>query len=153
MCSETVRSRPQRRAIQLWAGAVAFALLTVACGGHFVARGSSLYEDGRYIEAAEVFEKTEPRLRQSSNAERARFGLYRGATFLELGDVPRAALWLGYSRSILKLDPESLDASESALLDSSLAAVGRVDTAPAPQHRSELATAPTQVTRDPTVAR
>jgi hypothetical protein len=106
-------------------------------------RGTSLYEDGRYVEAAEVFEQTEERLSASSNAERARFGLYRGATFLKLGDVPHAARWLGYSRSILNQDPDALKASDAALLDASLTAVGKFDSAaPARDERSEIATAP-----------
>ena len=62
-----------------------------ACGGHYVSRGSALYDEARYVEAAEVFERTEDRLVSSSNAERARFGLYRGATFLKLGDTAHAA--------------------------------------------------------------
>ncbi len=139
MCSETVRSRPVSRVIRLVSGS-ALVLLASACAGHYVVRGTDLYQEGRYVEAAEVFEKTEQRLRESSNTERARFGLYRGATFLKLGDVPHAARWLGYSRSILKLDPEALEAPDSALLDASLEAVGHVERAvPARSDTSELA--------------
>ena len=152
MCSEVVRSRPWSQAARL-TGAVALLLLGSACGGQFVARGTDLYDDGHYVEAAEVFERTEQRLATSSNAERARFGLYRGATFLKLGDVPHAARWLGYSRSILKQDPGALDKSDAALLDASLSAVGNVDsTAPDQRERSELATAPPNVTSNAAVA-
>jgi hypothetical protein len=141
MCSEVVLPRPGSKAARL-TGAVVLLLLGSACGGHFVARGTDLYGDGRYIEAAEVFERTEQRLSASTNAERARFGLYRGATFLKLGDVPHAARWLGYSRSILNQDPDALDKRDAALLDASLAAVAHVDsTAPRQGERSELATA------------
>jgi len=118
-------------------------LLASACGSHFVGRGSNLYAEGRYVEAAEVFEKTEQRLRQSSNCDRARFGLYRGATYLKLGDVPHAARWLGYSRSVLNEDPSALDAGDAALLDASLQAIGRVDgAAPIRSESPELAAAP-----------
>lgn len=142
MCSQVVRSPRWSRAVRL-SSAVALLLLCSACGGHFVARGTELYDDGHYVEAAEVFERTEQRLSASSNAERARFGLYRGATFLKLGDVPHAARWLGYSRSILNRDPDALDGSEAALLDTSLAAVAHVkSTAPRHGERSEVATAP-----------
>jgi hypothetical protein len=124
-------------------GVAALLLLVSACGGHYVVRGTSLYEEGRYVEAAEVFERTEQRLASSSNAERARFGLYRGATFLKLGDVLHAARWLGYSRSILNRDPDALGKADAALLDTSLGAVGRVDAAaPDRKEHSELATAP-----------
>lgn len=117
-------------------------LLANGCASHFVARGSELYDQGHYVEAAEMFERTESRLRSSSNGERARFGLYRGATFLKLGDVEHAARWLGYARSVQKSDGSALDSEESALLDASLKALGHDDATPARQERSEVATAP-----------
>lgn len=114
-----------------------------ACGGHYVARGSELYADGRYVEAAEVFEKTEQRLAESPSDERARFGLYRGATFMKLGDGARAARWLGYSRAIVKTDPGALGSSDLALLDASLKALASArPAAPASATEAELATAP-----------
>lgn len=152
MSSEVIRSRHWSEAVRL-TSAIALLLLGTACGGHFVTRGTNLYADGHYVEAAEVFERTEQRLSASSSTERARFGLYRGATYLKLGDVPHAARWLGYSRSILNHDPSALGKHEAALLDASLAAVGNVDST-APQHgeRSEVATAPPSVQGDAAVA-
>ncbi len=152
MCSEVVRQNRWSKAVRLSAS-VALLLLASGCGGHFVARGTDLYGDGQYVEAAEVFERTEQRLATSSNAERARFGLYRGATFLKLGDVPHAARWLGYSRSILNKDPDALDKSDAALLDASLAAVGNVEsTVPEQSEGSQLATARPNVTSNAAVA-
>lgn len=114
-----------------------------ACGGHYVARGADLYDDARYIEAAEVFERTEQRLAESSHEERARFGLYRGATFLKLGDAAHAARWLGYARSVVSGHPDALDAREHALLEASLEALARSTPAPPePRGDAELATAP-----------
>src|SRR4051812_40618252 len=101
MCSDAVRSQPRLASYRLSGVVTLLLLLSSACGGHYVVRGTGLYDEGRFVEAAEVFEQTEARLADSSNAERARFGLYRGATFLKLGDVPHAVRWLGYSRSIL----------------------------------------------------
>lgn len=118
-------------------------MLTSACGAHFVTRGAALYDDGRYVEAAEVFERTEQRLKQSPSDERARFGLYRGATFLKLGDAVHAVRWLGYARSIVKSDPDALDTDEHALLEASLQAVARAKPAPPAPGDTELATAPT----------
>ena len=139
MCSVAVRSRRSLGAFTLLAGML---WLTSACGAHYVTKGTSLYDDGRYVEAAEVFEKTEQRLAGSSNSERARFGLYRGATFLKLGDVPHAARWLGYARSIVKSDPDALGSDDLALLGASLKALGNAE-APAPERtNSEVATAP-----------
>jgi hypothetical protein len=120
-------------------------LLASACGGHYVARGSDLYRDGHYVEAAEVFEQTEERLASSSNSERARFGLYRGATFLELGDAPHAARWLGYAREIVKADPGALGHKDLSLLDASLKAVASAKPAERASHsNAELATAPSE---------
>jgi hypothetical protein len=118
-------------------------MLASSCGGHFVARGTALYDDGRYVEAAEVFERTEQRLAQSPSDERARFGLYRGATFLKLGDAPHAAHWLGYARSVVTSDPNALNADELALLEASLKAVASIKPAPPAAGDAELATAPT----------
>src|SRR4051812_24645981 len=121
MCSVAVRSLLRPGVFTL----VACALwLTFACGAHYITHGTALYDDGRYVEAAEVFEKTEQRLASSSSSERARFGLYRGATFLKLGDVPHAAHWLGYARSIVTSEPDALDGDDLALLGASLKVLG-----------------------------
>lgn len=100
-------------------------LFAAGCGDHYVTRGSALYADGHYVEAAEVFERTEDRLARSSGRERARFGLYRGATFLKLGDLEHAARWLGYARSVANSDAEALSPDELAFLGVSLEAIGR----------------------------
>jgi hypothetical protein len=147
MCSVAVRP-PSRLSVFTLVGAAL--LLTSACGGHYVTRGSALYDDAHYVEAAEVFEQTESRLATSSNTERARFGLYRGATFLKLGDTAHAARWLGYARSIVKADPDALADDELALLGASLKALGR--TAPdAPERKAgaEVATAPADAAPSP----
>lgn len=148
MCSVAVRSRLRLSLLTLAASAL---LLTTACGGHFVTRGTALYDDAHYVEAAEVFERTEARLGDSSNSERARFGLYRGATFLKLGDTAHAARWLGYARSVVKTDPDALSGDDLGLLDASLKALGR--TTPAEPERkdgSEVATAPRAADAAPT---
>lgn len=118
-------------------------MLASACGGHFVSRGADLYDHGRYVEAAEVFERTEQRLSQAPSDERARFGLYRGATFLKLGDAVHAARWLGYARSIVKSEPDALNSAEHSMLEASLKAVASIKQAPPTPGATELATAPT----------
>jgi tetratricopeptide (TPR) repeat protein len=138
MCSAVVRQRSRLSALVL-----GVSLFAMACGSHYVSRGSALYADGRYVEAAEVFERTEVRLASSSDRERARFGVYRGATFLKLGDVPHAARWLGYARSIVKRDKDALDDDDLALLESALHAVGTLaPREPATKANAEVATAP-----------
>jgi len=92
------------------------ATLLCACGGS-VRRGATLYSDGRYIEAAEVFERTEYRLREVSTRERAEYGLYRGMTMLVLGDLRNAHRWLTYAYEIERYEPGSLSGDRRALLD------------------------------------
>ena len=99
-----------------------FVLATsVGCASRYVARGADLYAGGHYIEAAEVFERTETRLPQASTADRARYGLYRGATLLALGDTLRAGNWLSYTLAIVRSDPSALSEEENTMLRRAIA--------------------------------
>jgi hypothetical protein len=141
MCSVNVRS-PLRSSVIAWSAGALVALTLSACGGHYVTRGADLYGDGRYVEAEEVFERTEERLSASSATERARFGLYRGATFLKLGDAVHAARWLGYARSVVTSEPGALSSDELTLLEASLKTVASAKTPPEPKPDASVATAP-----------
>ncbi|MEZ4375384.1 MAG: hypothetical protein R3B07_31515 [Polyangiaceae bacterium] len=90
--------------------------LTAGCSG-YVKRGSALYADGRYIEAAEVFERTEHRLNESNAKQQAEYGLYRGLTLLVLGDTGGARRWLSYAYQVERANPGVLRGSRRALLD------------------------------------
>jgi hypothetical protein len=137
MCSVNVLQR-QPGALAL--GAFAFLAVALgACGGGYVSRGASLYGEGHYVEAEEVFERTEGRLADSSSSDRARFALYRGATFLKLGDAVHAARWLGYARSVVTSDPDALGTNETALLEASLKTLASVKAPPAPTTEAPLA--------------
>jgi hypothetical protein len=92
----------------------------VGCAAHYVSRGADLYAGGRYIEAAEVFERTEKRLASSSTPDRARYGLYRGATLLALGDSARAETWLAYASQLLAAEPSALSEEEHTMLTRAL---------------------------------
>jgi hypothetical protein len=105
--------------------ALVLPLLSSGCA-HYVGRGSDLYYEGRYIEAAHVLEKSEPRLEGGSFEEQAEYGLYRGATLLRLGDLDGAGRWLEFSRLRLSESPGALTAEELELLQESLIAL-RVD--------------------------
>lgn len=94
------------------------------CAAHHLSRGADLYEGGFYIEAAEVFERTEPRLKKCSVSERARYGLYRGATLLALGDLRRAEQWLQYSRRIVDSDTAALSRDDRSLLNQTWRTLG-----------------------------
>jgi hypothetical protein len=98
------------------ASSILFLVLGTACGNQYVTRGAELYAGGFYIEAAEVFERTERRLEQASSSEQAQYGLYRGATLLALGDSGRARRWLRYSERLLTDDPALLSDEERDML-------------------------------------
>lgn len=141
MSSVNVRSRLRSSAIAL-GGGVLVALTVSACGVQYVSRGAELYGDGRYVEAEEIFERSEARLADSSASDRARFGLYRGATFLKLGDAVHAARWLGYARSVVTSDPSALGEDETALLEASLKTLASAKTPPERKPDAAVATAP-----------
>jgi hypothetical protein len=76
-----------------------------------------LFREGRYIEAAEVFELTEAKLRASPVEVRAEYGLYRGLTYLRLDDLRNAHVWFTYAATIEKKMPGQLSSDERMLLD------------------------------------
>ncbi|MBK7582562.1 MAG: hypothetical protein IPI67_20485 [Myxococcales bacterium] len=95
---------------------LALGVTLAGCEGH-VRRGTTLYADGRYVEAAEVFERTEYRLTQFTPRERAEYGVYRGMTLLVLGDLAHARRWLTYAYEVEKVAPGALRSDRRALLD------------------------------------
>jgi tetratricopeptide (TPR) repeat protein len=100
-----------------WATRTLLGLLLTGCGHSYMGRAVDLYEQRRYVEAAEVFERTERRLAEEGMPERARYGLYRGAALFELGDRRRAERWLGYAFDVEREYPGSLDHEERSLLE------------------------------------
>ena len=95
-------------------------------------RGAALYGEGRYIEAAEVFEKTEYMLEGSDPRERAEYAAYRGLTLLGLGDLRYAQRWMAYAYQVEKLHPGSLRPAERDKLDAGWSELGnRLDRTPA----------------------
>src|SRR5215510_12714224 len=101
-----------------------FALLGFFLGAsactHYVGRGSDLYYQGRYIEAAHVLEMSEQRLSRADDDERATYGLYRGATLFRLGDLDGARRWLEYSEQLTVTHPERLRPEEQELLQETM---------------------------------
>lgn len=90
---------------------------------HYVGRGSDLYYQGRYVEAAHVLEMSERRLNEATLVERAEYGLYRGATLWRLGDLEGAWHWLEYCRAGTAAHPETLSGNQRELLEETLIAV------------------------------
>jgi hypothetical protein len=91
---------------------IALALAASAACSPYVNRGEVLYRDGRYIEAAEVFELTESKLKASSAEICAEYGLYRGLTYLKLGDLRSAHVWLTYASNVEQHKPGQLTSDE-----------------------------------------
>lgn len=89
--------------------------LSVACASP-VGRGTTLYHQQNYIEAAEAFERTQERLATMKPVERARYGLYRGLTFMALGDLRGAERWLDYADAQQRTQPIVLPDNERDLL-------------------------------------
>ncbi len=115
-----LRSAPR----QLAAGCLLVACLAGTAGcTYFVGRGSDLYYQGRYIEAAHVLEMSEARLRGADEMDRARYGLYRGATLFRLGDLDAARRWLEYSEKLALTHPALLESDQRELLDETMIAV------------------------------
>jgi hypothetical protein len=99
-----------------------FFLGVVACT-HYVGRGSDLYYQGRYIEAAHVLEMSERRLAEADDRDRASYGLYRGATLFRLGDLDGARRWLEYSERLCVSHPKVLQGEQQELLEETMIAV------------------------------
>ncbi len=122
-------------------------VLTSACAREPIQRGTNLYADGQYIEAAEVFERNEYRLPDMSAEDQARYGLYRGLTLLVLGDLRGAHHWFSYARNIERRYPGSLGAQRVALLERGSYELGvRVLQTPEPP---EVTSAVAEVPSDP----
>ena len=105
---------------------VVLVVAVTGCSSNYVKRGSALYADGRYVEAAEVFEHTEHRLNDATPREAAEYGLYRGLTLLVLGDLPNAHRWLTYAYQVEEAHPGSLRSNRRALLDSGWYELGKL---------------------------
>ena len=97
--------------------AACFVMLTACGSGHYVQRGADLYGEGRYVEADEVFARSEPRVADAAPEQRAAYAAYRGATFVALGDLPHAQYWLSMASGIERARPGTLRAEERAFLD------------------------------------
>jgi hypothetical protein len=129
---------------------VRFAFLFTACLAFAacarpIERGEALYQDGRYVEAAEMFELTEPRLATMPAEACAAFGVYRGLTYLRLDDVASARKWLAYASSVEQKSPGMLLPEQRRLLERGWAEVeGRAGPlAPEESGEDKIATAGT----------
>jgi len=121
-----------QRAVLKTSLAACFMILSACGSAHYIQRGADLYGEGRYVEADEVFARTEPRMARAAPEQRAAYAAYRGATFVALGDLPHAQQWLSVATEIEQTHPGTLRAEERAFLDGAWRAYGnRLPPAPA----------------------
>jgi len=94
---------------------VAATMAAPACGSS-VGRGTTLYQQRSYVEAAEVFERTQSRLVTMAAVDRARYGLYRGLSLMALGDLRGGERWLDYAEAQERAQPGLLSNDERVAL-------------------------------------
>lgn len=111
------------------------------CRASYVDRGAALYANRNYVEADELFEHNEARLKTASNAERARYALYRGVTLLSLGDSARSRYWLSYATRCAEREPDALSADEQATLDRALETHAKYEARLAERRQAQAASA------------
>ena len=102
--------------MKAWVAAGVLAFAMASAWSPYVRRGEVLYHEGRYVEAAEVFELTEQNLAESGPAVRAEYCLYRGLTFLRLDDLASARVWLGHATRLEQKNPGMLSTVQQSLL-------------------------------------
>ena len=121
--------------------------IAVAACGPYVNRGETLYREGRYIEAAEVFELTEAKLKASTSEVCAEYGLYRGLTYLKLDDLRSAHLWLAYAYGVEHRSPGQLTSEEHVLLDKGWKELEARERSRGPEAPTQVAASDTQAQR------
>lgn len=99
--------------------------LAFGCGSS-LAPALEEFEAGRLPQALGELRRLEPGLSAEGEADRARYGLYRGLTELALGDVLAADRWLGPVKRALDQNPRLLDASERGRLLAAWHSMGRM---------------------------
>lgn len=105
--------------------ALASTLLAGGCAElSYLGKAEDAYDDGRYFEVAEDLADREDAMRDSPASKRARYGLYRGLSLLELGDDEGAEQWLAYARDV-EAAHHTLSKRQRERLDAGLAELAR----------------------------
>lgn len=71
------------------------------------------------------FRQLEPELSGLSDADRARYALYRGLAHLGLGDAESADRWLSLAKRLDLEEPSRFDPTERGELDAAWRSLGR----------------------------
>jgi tetratricopeptide (TPR) repeat protein len=119
---------------------LALVVATATACSPYVRRGEALYHEGRYVEAAEVFELTEENLPKSTPEVCAEYSLYRGLTYLRLDDLASARAWLNHASQMAQKDPSTFTTVQRAALVRGRAEVEqRLNTTPGPTPATRFA--------------
>ena len=85
----------------------------------YVGRAKVAYEEGRYLEVAESLAARERELDELPAWKKARYGLYRGLSLMQLGDPEEGRRWLHYARDV-ELREATLDEEQRQALSRGL---------------------------------
>jgi hypothetical protein len=100
-------------------------LLCVGCGSALT-QATAEFEAGRAPEAMRRLRAIEPELARLSRNEQLRYGLYRGLSYLSLGDLERSRDWILPVKHALDHDPRLFSDSERGRLLSALRSLGHM---------------------------
>lgn len=111
----------------LWVKALRLGVLlaSVACGSPLT-RATGAFEAGRAPEAMKRLRAIEAHLEKLPRDERLRYALYRGLSYLTLGDLQRSRAWIFPVKHALDRDPWLLSDSERGRLLSALRSLGHM---------------------------
>ncbi len=88
--------------------------------------GRDHYKDARYPDALAELADAEAEYPELCREERAHYALYRGLSYLAVGDAVRADGWLSIAKRELDTHPETFDPEERGRLITAWQSMGRM---------------------------
>lgn len=105
--------------------ALAFGLALPACRSGWEL-GRDHYRDARYPDALRELAAAESDYPSLSRPEQAHYALYRGLSYLAVGDSTRADAWLSIAKRELDTHPETFSVEERGRLITAWQSMGRM---------------------------
>ena len=115
-------------AVMCWMRLLGLCLACAALSGCRTGRelGRAYYQGARYPDALAEFSRAEADYPELSQEERAHYALYRGLSYLAVGDATRADGWLSIAKRELDTHPETFNAEERGRLLAAWQSMGRM---------------------------
>jgi hypothetical protein len=110
----------QDKPVGNWTRSLSVVVLSVmlcGCTGGYVGRARMLYQEGRYLESAELLASREHGLIEQPLRRQAEYAAYRGLANLELGNYPEAMRWMNFAYEIERRFPGTLTPEDRRDLD------------------------------------